>query len=91
MTLGIVSRYNKSYQNLKDFIKLEAPTSKNAKATCEMHKQQIEMCEDNVKQIAENLMSTFGDELIINRKKIQQIIPKRHKKMMDMINLYCED
>lgn len=91
MTLRIVSRYNKSYQNLKDFIKLEAPTSKNAKAACEMHKQQVEMCEDNVKQIAENLMSTFGDELIINRKKIQQIIPKRHKKMMDMINLYCED
>ena len=56
-----------------------------------MLKQQVESCEENVKQIAENLLATFGDELIIKKKTVQQIIPGRHKKMMDMINLYCED
>lgn len=91
MTFNIVLRYNDSYRELKDFIKIEAPTSKNARATCEMFKQQIENCEENVKQIAENLLLTFGDELIINRKTVQQIIPQRHKKMMEMISKYYND
>lgn len=89
MTFDIVSRYNNSYHELKDFINFEAPTSKHVRATCEMFKQQIEICEENVKQIADNLLQTFGDELIINKKKIQQIIPQRHKKMVEMISPYC--
>lgn len=89
LTFEIVSRYNDSYQNLKDFIRFEAPTSHYAKSTCEMLKQQVESCEENVKQIAENLLATFGDELIIKKKTVQQIIPGRHKKMMDMISPYC--
>ena len=89
MTFDIVSMYNNSYHELKDFINFEAPTSKHVRATCEMFKQRIEICEENVKQIADNLLQTFGDELIINKKTIQQIIPQRHKKMVEMISPYC--
>lgn len=86
-----VNQYNKAYQALKDFVKFEADSTTHAETTCHILLKQVENCEENVKQIAAHLINSFGDELIIKKKTISELLPARHKKMMEMIKPFCKD
>lgn len=86
-----VERYTKSYESYRDFLKYEVRTCVYPQTTIKQFETEYFASKELVENIAQSLLTTYEDVLIIKRKKYSDIINSRTKKLMNMKSLYCKN
>lgn len=79
--LEISKVYDNNYRKYRDFLKYDAPTSPHASKLIAQYDSELKASEENVLQIASTLKTSFGDELIFKRKKVQDLIESHKAKI----------
>lgn len=85
LTFDVVQLYQSSYTNIKDFIKLEAKTTKRAKYILNQMKSELTAHEQSLIQISSHLKTAFDDDLIVHRHSVQELIEMRQNKVAKML------
>lgn len=76
-----VSAYEKSYSMIKDFLRMEAPTSKYKEMTYQVLEADLRTSEANLVENAHRLKIELGDDLVIHRRKVSDLIATRRVKL----------
>lgn len=80
--------YDRAFANLKDFCHFEKESSKQSYQNANSLMREVKIQEDNLEQVAQVLKKQFGDDLIIRRKRYQDLIIKRDEKMQRWLSPY---
>ena len=85
MTLQTVNQYLKSYETLRSFIKNEAAKTRFPRAKINVMRQDLKVKEDAVLRVADNLMKTYNDQLIIKRIRADDYIVQKRRKIAALV------
>jgi hypothetical protein len=77
--LSVANQYEAACQSYKDMIQLEAKMG-NPTRLLDDCASQMKAAEESLMQVASALKSTFGDEFIIRRRKVQELIDEKRQK-----------
>ena len=84
---SVVNRYNKAYSELKDFLEFEVtPPLNKGHPLLRQLIDEFNSSADFLFQIYDQMKGTIGDELIIDRMKVTNIIPYRKSKVQALID-----
>ncbi|EAX95614.1 hypothetical protein TVAG_459630 [Trichomonas vaginalis G3] len=87
----IISRYQNTYRSLKDFLKFEIVPPINARhPTLKTLSDELKMIEGTIITFANQMKEMYGDDLILNRRKIVDVIPYREEKLKYLIKSVVE-
>jgi hypothetical protein len=78
--LSVANQYEATYQSYKDMIQLEAKMGTPTRLLDDCASQ-MKAAEDSLMQVASALKSTFGDEFIIRRRKVDELIEEKRQKI----------
>ena len=76
--------YEKAYTRAKDFLRIEAPTSNHVDVTYGVLLVALKEAEDSLIQIEARLKQQLGDEFVVRRRRIQDLMEQRRMKLKIM-------
>ena len=76
--------YEKSYITVKDFLRMEAPTSNHSDVTYKVLLVALKEAEDSLVQVEGRLKQQLGDEFVVRRRRVQDLMEQRRMKLKIM-------
>ena len=76
--------YEKSYITVKDFLRMEAPTSNHRDVTFKVLLVALKEAEDSLVQVEGRLKQQLGDEFVVRRRRVQDLMEQRRMKLKIM-------
>lgn len=80
-TNSVVDQYEHAYQMMKDFLRLEASTSKQRDITYQFLDADLKDAEAGLMSVGLRLKAQFGDDLVLHRRRVAELIPSRRLKL----------
>ena len=81
-----VITYDKAYREMKDFIRIDASLLDNKSVLLlERLKEDLDQAEKNVEEVCHTLKHTYGDDLVMKRKKAVDVIHGRRGKIQILL------
>lgn len=77
----VANQYHHVYTEYKDFLKYDLKTCAHAQQMIENLDKELAISENSLEQIANTLHKSFGDELIVKKRKIEDLINFRRAKI----------
>lgn len=82
--LEVSNSYNNVYQKYKDFLKFDSSTSPHVRKLIDEHEMELRKAEGSLIQMAATMKKALGDDLIIKRKKVNDLLNWHRVKLNQM-------